>query len=134
MEPTMNDWNQLETQLRTWTPRAPSRKIKASLFAPRGPHRGDASAIDAKSDTNVSNDGPPFSWQWFAPSMALVIITAFLLPHQSAVLAGLSSTPSPAVIAEAALSEPGLSTYYVSTRHSENNMPVVGLEWTNGPY
>jgi hypothetical protein len=74
-----------------------------------------------------------FSWQWFAPSMALVLITTFLLGHQSGVL-GLSSVTSPGLMATAALGKPDLSTYYIAERHSENNMPVVGVEGTNGSF
>lgn len=78
-------------------------------------------------------EAPPFSWQWFAPSMALVLITTFLLGHQSGVL-GLNSASSPTLFATAALSHPDLAAYYISARHSENNTPVVGVEGTNGAY
>lgn len=61
-------------------------------------------------------------------------MATFLLGHQSGMLAGLSSVTSPGLIATAALSQPNLSTYYVSVRHSENNTPLVGLEWTNGAF
>jgi hypothetical protein len=58
-----------------------------------------------------------------------VLLTTFLLGHQGGML-GLNSTASPAVIANP---ESDLSAYYVPARHSgNNNIPVVGLEWTNG--
>ena len=76
-----------------------------------------------------ASDERKFSWQWFAPSTVLVLLTTFLLGHQGGML-GLTSTSSPAVIANA---ENDLSAYYVPARHSgNNNIPVVGLEWTNG--
>ncbi len=113
----------METNLRSWTPRAPSPKLKDRLF---------------RSETVETEIAPPpeerpFSWQWFAPSTVLVLLTTFLLGHQGGML-GLSSTASPAVIANAALEKDngGLSAYYLPARHSENNMVVVGVEWTNG--
>jgi hypothetical protein len=122
----MSNWNQLETTLRSWTPRAPSPKLKARLFGAT-----ETAAAGVPGSVNAAAaDEPPFSWQWFAPSMALVLIATFLLGHQSGVL-GLSSVTSPGLIATAALGQPDLSTYYIAARHSENNMPVVGVEGTN---
>jgi hypothetical protein len=128
----MNDLNPLEAQLRSWTPRAPSPKLKARLF---GHPAATATAAAAASDRAAASIASvPFSWQWFAPSTAAVLIATFLLSHQSGVLAGLTSAVPPGLFATAALSEPMFSTYYVSARHSENNTPVVGLEWTNGAH
>jgi len=87
----------------------------------------------------VAGEDLPFSWQWLAPSTALVLVATFLLGHHSGVL-GLSSVTSPALFAAAALGQPGqpsppdLSPYYISARHSENNTPVVGVEGTNGSF
>ena len=114
----MKHWNQLETNLRSWTPRAPSPKLKARLFG--------TEAVETSSSASGERT---FSWQWFAPSTVLVLLATFLLGHQGGML-GLTSASSPAVIATA---ENDLSAYYVPARHSgNNNIPVVGLEWTNG--
>jgi hypothetical protein len=85
---------------------------------------------DGALGSGLAGDAPPFSWQWFAPSTVLVLLATFLLGHHSGVL-GLTSAATPGIIATAALRAPEFSTYYVSARHSENNTPVVGVEWTN---
>jgi hypothetical protein len=108
--------------MRSWTPRGPSPNLKARLF-------GSTATDSETSSATHSPEGRAFSWQWLAPSTVLVLLSAFLLGHQGAML-GLNSTSSPAVLASP---ETDLSAYYVPERHSgNNNIPVVGLEWTNG--
>lgn len=66
--------------------------------------------------------------------MALVCLGLFLAGQQHGMLPGINPSGSPSLLAAAALDQPDLSTYYVSARHSENNTPMVGLEWTNGNF
>lgn len=104
--------------MRSWTPRTPSPRLKARLFG-----------SDATEGETSSPPARTFSWQWLAPSTVLVLLATFLFGHQGGML-GLNSTASPTVLAD---SNNDLSAYYVPARHSgNNNIPVVGLEWTNG--
>jgi hypothetical protein len=66
--------------------------------------------------------------------MALVCLGLFLASQQHGMLAGIHPASSPTLFTAATLEQPNLSTYYVSARHSENNTPMVGLEWTNGSF
>jgi hypothetical protein len=76
----------------------------------------------------------PFSWQWLAPSMALVCVGLFLASQQHGMLAGINPGVATSLLTAATLDQANLSTYMVSARHSENNTPMVGLEWTNGSF
>jgi hypothetical protein len=116
MEQIMSNWNQLENELRSWTPRAPSPDLKARLFGARSTL---AEAGAATSGVALR----PFTWNWLAPSMALVCLGMLLTSQQHGMLHGTHGSD--------ALYQPDLSTYYVSVRHSENNTPMAGLEWTN---
>ena len=68
----MNEPNYLETQLRSWTLRRPSDKIRENLFpvaVPRSPEK------------------PALSWNWLAPSAICVFTMLVMLgarPHASA--------------------------------------------------
>jgi hypothetical protein len=119
----MNNWDPLETQLRSWTPRRPSPKITARLFETPVPV-----AVGVAAATRESN---PTTWQWLAPAMAVFLVSAFVLGGNFGRLSEFNSTPAPSLVATAALNEPHLSTYFAFTHHSDNNTLQAPFEWTN---
>jgi hypothetical protein len=71
----MNDLNQLEKQLESWTPRAPSAGLKRRLFAAPDPVEGHAAGSAPLAPV----------WLKFAPvSCMILLITLFCIPrHES---------------------------------------------------
>ena len=119
----MSHWNLTEKQLRSWTPRTPSPKLKAALFGQAQPTAHSEGNAASAARTRFT---PP--WQWLAPAMALFLFGVFL----SGGHAGLHPAPVPSLLATASLKQPEFSTYYASVRHSENNALRNTFEWTNG--
>src|SRR5262245_40005874 len=114
----MNHWNLLEKQLRSWTPRTPSPRLKTRLFGSTaaGPQR-EAAPKTVKPRATRSGAG---AWQWLAPSMAVFMLGLFLSVH-GGFLHHLHGAPSTSLLATASLTRPEYSTYYASAQHSENN-------------
>ena len=75
----MKNWNELENQLRSWTPRAPSEKVKLRLFGGAGGNA--AAAVDAGHPA-----GHP-TWHWLAPAMAVFLFGMFVMGRQPGMLA-----------------------------------------------
>ena len=98
----MNNWNELENQLRSWTPRAPSEKVKARLFG------AGAAAADARAFA-----GHP-TWHWLAPAMAMFVLCAFAVGRQ------------PGVLAQFSMREPERDSHYAN-----NSVQVTTFNWTN---
>ena len=120
----MNNWDPLETQLRSWTPRAPSAKLKARLFETPAPARVTAAAATIH-ETN------PAARHWLAPAMALFLLGAFVFSNGTGGIWQIQPGSSPSLMATAAISEPHLATYFASTHHSDNNTLQAPFEWTN---
>src|SRR5262245_15666512 len=103
----MNDWSQLEKQLRSWKPRRPSPGLKARLFP-----QATAQAAEEFSWANALH--------WLAPAMAVLCLSTFMLARQP----GIFLAPSAAghvVSADYAAAEPG----------DHNIWPRATFEWTN---
>ena len=111
----------MEKQLRSWTPRAPSPRLRAVLFGQGGP-----AGANATNGTVLSASAPP--WHWLAPSMAIFLLGIFIYGGH----AGLHPAVVPSLLANASLRQPEFSTYYASGRHSDNNALRNTFEWTNG--
>ena len=117
----MSHWNQLENQLRSWTPRKPLPNLEARLFGQ--PQAPDAAAA-------VGRRHHPTAWHWLAPAMAVFVFGLFLFGNNGT-LHSYDSENYPGVLAPAALTQPDFSTYYASVRHSGNNALRSTFEWTN---
>jgi hypothetical protein len=112
----MNDWNDLENQLRSWIPRPPSARVKARLFAPTGAH---TAALPAEELVGPAN------WHWLAPAMALFVLCMFVAGKTPAPLPGFAGLSSTSLVATVAFDEPHLASYSAASHHSEANMPPV---------
>src|SRR4051812_25199563 len=105
----MNDWNNPEQRLRSWTPRGPSERIKAGLFA--GPTQ--------PSNTRAWNGHP--TWHWLAPAMAMFVLGLFIAGRGPANITGTSG-----VLAEFSIREPERASFYAN-----NSVQVTSFDWTN---
>ena len=106
----MNDWNDLENQLRSWTPRAPSERVKGRLFG-----AGEA-AVDPGAWT-----GHP-ARHWLAPAMAVFVLGLFVAGRNPG---GLGATSG--VLAEFSMGErDGRASFYLN-----NSVQVTTFDWTN---
>ena len=110
----MNDLSQLETRLRSWTPRRPSAGLKTRIF------ESGAAVIDDVAEPIVRRLP---AWQWLAPSMAVFVVAMMSWgegPHSSFI----SSSQS---LSASAWRDPQLAASQV-----ENNIwPVATFHWTN---
>jgi hypothetical protein len=137
----MNDMNSLETQLRSWAPRAPSAKVKRRLFG----HHFSQTAAGALTTLLQAGAGtapslalpdqdeahfPTIRLRWLAPvSAALVISIAFLGERTRAVPSAASASPMVAV----ALSNQSAAAWLPSSfACAQNGLPAETFEWTNG--
>jgi len=122
----------VERQLRSWTPRGPSPKLKARLFAPSLQPSASASvAVDGSNE----HPGNGTTWHWLSPAMAVFFLGVFLYGNEAGLLHQFHASPAPSLTSTAAaavLSQPEYATYYASVRHSENNALRNTFEWTNG--
>jgi hypothetical protein len=111
----MNEWNPLETQLRCWTPRRPSAKLKSRAFL---------RAATAPQHQAVI-------WNWLAPATGCLLLLFFTFSDQGngwSRLAG--SNPGP--IVAITLSNQSLAAYFPGSFPNEQNaMPADTFEWTN---
>ena len=110
----MNDLSQLETRLRSWTPRRPSAALKARIF------ESGTAVIDDVAEP-IARRLP--AWQWLAPSMAVFVVAMMSWgegPHSSFI----SSSEN---LSTSAWRDPQLAASQV-----ENNIwPVATFNWTN---
>ena len=110
----MSDWNELENQLRSWTPRGPSEKVKQNLF---GTGAGRTSTEAAALHTW---HGHP-TWHWLAPVMAMFVLGLFVVGRNPGGLAGTHG-----VWGEFSMSEPERASFYMN-----NSVQVTSFDWTN---
>jgi hypothetical protein len=110
----MNDLSQLETRLRSWTPRRPAAALKARIF------ESGTAVIDDVAEP-IARRLP--AWQWLAPSMAVFVVAMMSWgegPHSSFI----SSSES---LSTSAWRDPQLAASQI-----ENNIwPVATFSWTN---
>lgn len=109
----MSEWNPLETQLRSWTPRRPSQGLKARLFGRRPLPRA----------------GARLSLGWLAPATACLLLL-FVTFNQTG--GGLSVTSPQGPIVAMTLSNVSLAAYLPgSFPYERNALPADTFEWTN---
>ena len=102
----MNDWNQLESRWRSWKPRRPSPGLKARLF-PNG-------TAEAERDISWAT-----TLHWFAPAMAVLCLSTFILTRQP----GNFAVPSSLNL---------VSGDYAAAAPGDHNVwPRATFHWTN---
>src|SRR5262245_22184256 len=118
----MSHWNLLEKQLRCWTPRAPSPNLKARLFGERRSPESAAkpSRATVRATTSSERDSRAAAWHWLAPAMAVFVLGLIVFGNHSGALPQFEAASSPRLLATAALTQPELSAYCASVRHSDN--------------
>src|SRR5947207_2942862 len=116
---SMNDWNPIEHQLRSWLPRTPSPRLKAQLFA----------------DPEVALESPGAlagRWAWLAPVMGCFLALMVVSSSRNGHLGYLASTRTTNWLAMVA-SNQSYAAYIVTGFHSgQNALQKDPIEWTNG--
>ncbi len=123
--------SELETLLRSWTPRHPSRGVKSRLFAGGGAGQDmkcEPEVIDASGA--VALDPVSFRLGWFAPATISLLLACVLFNHHNSFV--LSDTATGGPLVAAALSNQSAAAWLPgSFEHSQNSLPVDAFEWTN---
>jgi hypothetical protein len=105
----MSDWNELENQLRSWTPRGPSEKVKQAIFG---------TAVVRGAGRSHTWAGHP-TWHWLAPVMAMFVLGLFVVGRNPAVFVGTHGV-------EFSMGEPERASFYMN-----NSVQVTSFDWTN---
>ncbi len=104
----------------SWTPRAPSPKLKARLF----PDKAQV-AVESPSPFNGR-------WAWLAPAMGCFLMLMVISGTRSNQIGTFSSTRTTNWLATIA-SYPSYAPYIAAGFHSEqNSLQKDPIEWTNG--
>ncbi len=116
----MSDWNLVENSMRSWTPRAPSPKVRARLFPQVIP----------------ATEGPTGLWwacltRGLAPVAAAAMVCLMAISPRESELLPLHGGNS-ASFAMAALSNQFYAAYIPASLHSRfNASPETRFGWTN---
>lgn len=115
----MNEWNYMETRVRSWTARQPSPKLARKLFG-AGPQNNSAEALHQSA------------WALVAAAACLVLMTWVQLSHFS--LGRRMVMPSPGLT----LMEPGIlaamalgQENFASINLEQNILQRLTVDWTN---
>jgi hypothetical protein len=111
----MKELNDLEKQLRLWTPRRPSKGLEARIFAPE-----PAPAVAV----------PPLRLNWLVPATAALLLMCVLFNQRygNASFTVSGSGPMVAMI----LSNQSAAAYLPgSFQGDRNTIPADAFEWTN---
>lgn|SRR6185312_224099 len=112
----MNNWNPLETQLHSWTPRRPSAGLKAKLFV------RPAVAVRARQ----------FSFGWLAPATVCLLFLVIAFNQRSGELARLAVASNQSPMMAMTLSNASFTAYLPGGFVGERNGVRPGtFEWTN---
>ena len=127
----MNELNQWETHLRSWTPRRPSaavkRRIAAAALAGVAADRAGVAAPSVAAALQV----PGFRLAWLAPAaMAMLLVCVLFNQHNTAFLTG--SGDSGALVAAALSNQSAAPWIPGSYEGAQNRLPAKSFEWTNG--
>src|SRR5215472_1519283 len=123
---SMNDMNELETQLRSWVPRHPSPRFEQRCVAAR---RAAAMAIAAPDI--LDEPAPVFRLRWLAPATAALVLLCVLFNQREGGGVGGSTNSGPLVAM--ILSNHSVAAYLPSNEAREQNRPPADtFEWTNG--
>lgn len=100
--------------MRSWTPRAPSEKVKARLFGGAAGHA-----------VTTADAGHP-AWHWLAPAMAVFLFGMFVVGRQPGGLG-----PAGSVLAQFGMSD---SETERASHYANNSVQVMTFDWTNGSH
>ena len=113
----MNDSNHWVSQLRSWTPRPPSRAVRQNLFS--GPE-----PADAPRDLTAS-------WGWLAPVLGCLLVLAGVFNPRDRELSTLNGADTNNLLA-IVMTQRNHAAYFTSGFHSRQNAVVSDtFEWTN---
>lgn len=108
--------NELERQLRSWTPRRPSESIRERLF-----REGQGETV---------REGSPMRWGWLAPATAVLVAGTVLLSQHGNRPVPASASPAP--IVAMLMSNQSVLAYLPTSPFSEQDrLMSQTLEWTN---
>ncbi len=111
----MNEMNELEKLLRSWTPRRPSARLERRLFA-------GAPAVEEAL--------LPFRLTWLAPVTVGLMLMCVLFNQRYG--ASLSGSASPGPLVAMILSNQSAAAYLPGSVQAErNNLPADAFEWTS---
>ena len=113
----MNDWNDLEKHLRSWTPRRPSKGLEAQIFA--------AAAAPAPEAVVA-----PLRLNWLAPAMAALLMMGVLFNQRYG--GNAFSSSGTGSMAAMILSNQSAPAYLPgSFQGDRNTIPADAFEFTN---
>jgi hypothetical protein len=111
----MNEMNELEKLLVSWTPRRPSARLERRLFAP----------APAAAEVLL-----PFRLSWLAPATAGLMLLCVLFNQLYGSTAYRSASPGPLVAM--ILSNQSAAAYLPGSFKAErNNLPADAFRWTS---
>ena len=108
---------ELEKQLRSWTPRRPSARLKERLFGP---------APD--NDASVATPAV-FSFAWLAPALPLMLVLCFLANQRGSMQ--LSAANGPGSFTGLILSNQSAAAWLTASTNGPQNILANTFEWTN---
>jgi len=112
----MSEWNPLETQLRSWTPRRPSARLRARVFA-------TPSAVER---------GRHLSLGWLAPATVCLLLLFVTFGPRSGELARLAASSNQVPMMAVTLSNVSFAAYLPgSFANEQNTVRPDTFEWTN---
>src|SRR5438128_10405586 len=112
----MNDWNDLERQLRCWTPRRPSRGLKARLFGP---------FVAVRSERR-------WAFRWLAPATVCLLLLFVTFNQRNGELARLAAGSNQVPMMAVTFSNASFAAYLPGSFVNIRNAVRPGtFEWTN---
>jgi hypothetical protein len=113
----MNETNELEKLLLSWTPRRPSKELEARLFG--------------APEAALAEELPSFRLGWLAPAAVAALLFCVLLSQRCG--AGLTGSASAGPMVAMILSNQSAAAYMTGTAQSEqNNLPADAFKWNGG--
>jgi hypothetical protein len=110
----MNEMNELEKRLLSWTPRRPSRELEARLFG--------------SADAAVADELPSFRLGWLAPAaLAALLMCVFLNQRCGAGLMG--AAPAGPMVAMILSNQSATAFLTGSAQSEQNNLPADAFKW-----
>jgi hypothetical protein len=118
----MNDWNQLEKRLASWTPRLPSAALKARLFS---------QVTETAAAAPATGLAVEHFWRFLAPGLALLLAVCMVNTRGTSSFTPIITSPAD-LVATALSANPQLASYCANAAYTEHNIwPNSRFEWTN---
>lgn len=124
--------SELETLLRSWTPRRPSQGVKHRALTDGGASHELVAERPSLGGAGTATLPPaPFRLGWFAPVTVSLLLGCVLFNQHNSFLLSQSGNGGPLVAA--ALSNQSAAAWLPgSFQRSQNSLPVDAFDWTNG--